>query len=72
MWNQKSFAQDVYENDELNRFANRFEDKSVVPYPPSDSADWGWAQHILASMKPDARAAIVLHRCCQPGQAQNQ
>jgi type I restriction enzyme M protein len=60
MWNQKSFAQDVYENDESNRFANRFDDKSVVPYPPSDSADWGWAQHILACMNPDARAAIVL------------
>lgn len=60
MWNQKSFAQDIYENDELNRFANRFEDNSVVPYPPSDSADWGWAQHILASMNKSARAAIVL------------
>ena len=60
MWNQKSFVQDIYENDELNRFANRFADNSVVPFPPSNSADWAWAQHILSSMKPNGRAAIVL------------
>ncbi|MGI8582305.1 MAG: N-6 DNA methylase [Chitinophagaceae bacterium] len=60
MWNQKSFVQDIYENDELNRFANRFPDNAVVPFPPSDSADWAWAQHILSSMKPNGRAAIVL------------
>lgn len=52
MWNQKTFTQDVYENDEYNRFGNRI--------PPSNTADWGWAQHILASLKDNGRAAIVL------------
>lgn len=28
--------------------------------PPSSSADWGWVQHILASLKDGGRAAVVL------------
>src|SRR4029077_20458494 len=27
---------------------------------PGGSADWGWMQHILASLKPNGRAAVVL------------
>ena len=27
---------------------------------PSSSADWGWVQHILASLKENGRAAVVL------------
>ncbi len=27
---------------------------------PRSSADWGWAQHILASLQANGRAAIVL------------
>jgi type I restriction enzyme M protein len=41
MWNQK-FAAEVYENDTFNRFAHGV--------PPSSSADWGWIQHMLASL----------------------
>jgi len=41
MWNQK-FAPDVYENDTFNRFTRGI--------PPSSSADWGWIQHMLASL----------------------
>ena len=29
-------------------------------FPGGQSADWGWAQHILASLNEDGRAAIVL------------
>jgi type I restriction enzyme M protein len=41
MWNQK-FGAEVYENDAFNRF--------VRGVPPSSSADWGWIQHMLASL----------------------
>ncbi len=52
MWNQKEYADAFYENDNWNRFS--------YGIAPSSSADWGWVQHILASLKNDGRAAIVL------------
>ncbi|WP_290664342.1 type I restriction-modification system subunit M [Ignavibacterium sp.] len=52
MWNQDNFNQSTYENDELERFPAGF--------PPNGTADWGWVQHILASLKDDGRAGIVL------------
>ncbi len=52
MWNQKSFTTATYENDELGRFGDRI--------PPNNTADWGWVQHILASLKDNGRAVIVL------------
>ncbi len=52
MWNQRTFNDETYEQDELNRFG--------AGYAPGSSADWGWVQHILASLKPNGRAAIVL------------
>ncbi|MGD0596790.1 MAG: N-6 DNA methylase [Sedimentisphaerales bacterium] len=52
MWNQDSFTEKDYENDELDRFKGGI--------PPKGSADWGWAQHILASLKDNGRAAVVL------------
>jgi type I restriction enzyme M protein len=51
MWNQ-DFPEDVYRNDAKDRFANGI--------PPSSSADWGWVQHMVASLKPAGRMAIVL------------
>ncbi len=51
MWNQE-FPIEVYENDPYERFA--------YGIPPSDKADWGWLQHILASLKEKGRAAVVL------------
>ena len=51
MWNQK-FPQEVYENDPYERF--RF------GTPPSSSADWGWVQHMLASLDDGGRMAVVL------------
>lgn len=51
MWNQ-DFQQSVYENDTYNRFG--------YGYPPSSSADWGWIQHMLASMSDKGRMAVVL------------
>jgi len=52
MWNQKTFTGKDYESDELERFDGRI--------PPNGSADWGWVQHILASLKDNGKAAVVL------------
>jgi type I restriction enzyme M protein len=51
MWNQ-DFPQSTYENDAYNRF--------ILGYPPSSSADWGWVQHMFASLKEKGRMAVVL------------
>ena len=52
MWNQKEYNETFYANDSWGRF--------TYGVPPSSSADWAWAQHILASLKETGRAAIVL------------
>ena len=51
MWNQK-FAASVYEGDTYNRFTRGV--------PPSSSADWGWVQHMFASLNKTSKMAIVL------------
>lgn len=51
MWNQ-SFPTDVYENDPFERFS-----KGI---PPGSSADWGWVQHMMTSLGPKGRIAVVL------------
>jgi len=50
MWNQK-FPQSTYENDAFNRFN--------YGYPPSNSADWGWVQHMFSSLNDEGRLAVV-------------
>lgn len=52
MWNQDNYDEQFYENDTYSRF--------VHGIPPKSSADWGWAQHMLASLNEGGRAAIVL------------
>jgi len=52
MWNQDNYDEEFYENDTWERF-------KYGP-PPASSADWGWAQHMLASLNDKGRAAIVL------------
>ena len=51
MWNQ-DFSQDTYENDSYNRFS--------FGYPPSNSADWGWIQHMFTSLTDNGKMAVVL------------
>jgi len=53
MWNQTEFKEKDYDADELDRFPKG------AGFPGS-KADWGWIQHILASLKPKGRAAVVL------------
>ena len=52
MWNQDTFTEKDYDGDEFGRF-------EAGGYPGS-KADWGWVQHIQASLTADGRAAIVL------------
>lgn len=52
MWNQKNIPATVYENDLHDRFG--------YGTPPASSADWGWLQHMMSSLKPGGRIAVVL------------
>lgn len=52
MWNQDNYDEQFYENDTYNRFK--------YGTPPKSSADWGWVQHMFASLKEGGRAAVVL------------
>ena len=52
MWNQKEYNETFYDNDRWGRF--------TYGVPPSSSADWAWVQHMLASLRANGRAAIVL------------
>ena len=54
MWNQKWFTEADYDTDEFNRFP------TGAGFPGKSSADWGWVQHIHASLNDEGRAAIVL------------
>lgn len=47
MWDET-----LYEDDQWKRF--------VYGSAPSSSADWGWLQHIIASLNDNGRAAVVL------------
>jgi type I restriction enzyme M protein len=53
MWNQDWFVEKDYDNDELDRFPKG-------AGFPGRKADWGWVQHMLASLNEKGQAAIVL------------
>jgi type I restriction enzyme M protein len=52
MWNQSDYDAAFYEADTFKRF--------TFGEPPANTADLAWVQHIVASMTPSGRAAIVL------------
>lgn len=54
MWNQDMFDEKDYDADAFGRFPNG------AGFPGKQSADWGWMQHILASMNSNGKAAVVL------------
>jgi len=54
MWNQDWFKEADYDNDEFDRFPQG------AGFPGKSSADWGWVQHMLASLNDTGRAAVVL------------
>jgi type I restriction enzyme M protein len=51
MWNQ-DFPVSTYEHDLYGRFD--------FGYPPGSSADWGWVQHMYASLKEGGKLGVVL------------
>lgn len=51
MWNQ-NFPTSTYEHDPYERFQ--------FGVPPASSADWGWIQHMYASLNERGRMAVVL------------
>lgn len=52
MWNQKNYNESFYDHDQWGRLS--------FGTPPGSSADWGWVQHMLASLNDNGRAAVVL------------
>ncbi|MGI8728786.1 MAG: N-6 DNA methylase [Solirubrobacteraceae bacterium] len=54
MWNQDWFTEADYDADELERFP------AGAGFPGKSSADWGWVQHMHASLNDKGRAAVVL------------
>ncbi len=54
MWNQNWFTEADYDADELGRFP------AGAGFPGKSSADWGWVQHMHASLNATGRAAVVL------------
>ena len=54
MWNQNWYTEADYDNDELDRFP------AGAGFPGKSSADWGWVQHMHASLNKTGRAAVVL------------
>lgn len=52
MWNDDNYDESLYENDRWKRFE--------AGAAPASSADWGWLQHIAASLNDAGRAAVVL------------
>jgi type I restriction enzyme M protein len=54
MWNQDWFTETDYDSDELGRFP------AGGGFPGKSSADWGWIQHIAASLNERGRGAVVL------------
>ncbi len=52
MWMQSGYNGGFYENDPFGRFS--------AGYPTANSADWGWIQHMLASLSDHGKAGIVI------------
>ncbi|MFZ8847554.1 MAG: N-6 DNA methylase [Candidatus Hydrothermia bacterium] len=51
-WNQDGYTEDFYRFDHYERFK--------FGLPPRNSADWGWLQHMYASLKDKGKMAVVL------------
>lgn len=54
MWNQDWWTENDYDADEFGRFP------AGAEFPGKSSADWGWVQHVLASLNDSGKAVIVL------------
>jgi len=52
MWNQSMFEEKDYDADPFGRFPKE-------AGFPGNKADWGWMQHVLASLNDNGKAAVV-------------
>jgi len=52
MWNQDGYDENFYDSDPFSRFEDG--------HAPANSADWGWIQHMLASINDEGKIAVVL------------
>ncbi len=52
MWNQGGYDDGFYESDGFDRFR--------LGYPPASTADWGWVEHMVSSLRENGRAVVVL------------
>ena len=59
MWNQDNYDEKFYENDQWKRFENGI--------PPKSSADWGWMQHMFASLNEHGHAVRCHPESCVKG-----
>jgi type I restriction enzyme M protein len=57
-WNQDGYGEETLRKGEFWR--ERFK----YGFPPRQSADWAWIQHLLASTKDGGKAAIVIDNGC--------
>jgi len=57
-WNMEGYGEETLRKGEFWR--ERFK----YGFPPRQSADWAWIQHLLASTKENGKAAIVIDNNC--------
>lgn len=56
-WNQDGYGEERLKKAD-------FRERFPFGYPPQNSADWSWVQHMLASANEDGRVAIVVDNGC--------
>ena len=57
-WNQDGYNEEVLKKGNFSRLRFTF------GYPPKQSADWAWIQHMLASAKDDGKVGVVIDNGC--------
>ncbi|MEM1782781.1 MAG: N-6 DNA methylase [Nanopusillaceae archaeon] len=55
-WNQRGYGEETLKKAD---FKERFFD-----YPPNNTADWAWVQHMLASAKENGRVGLIIDNGC--------
>jgi len=56
-WNQDGYGEERLKKADLR-------ERFVFGYPPNNTADWAWIQHMLASAKSDGRVGVVIDNGC--------
>jgi len=56
-WNQDGYGEETLKNAD-------FRERYSFGYPPNNSADWAWIQHMLASAKENGKVGIVIDNGC--------